>query len=460
LISEKFKRQEMTQNQQPQRPTTRVIWIYALGQLGWSLASYGVGSLLPYFYMPPEKAGEAAIFPATIPTSMFFGLTLLGLIAFGGRLLDGFIDPFIANLSDKATSRFGKRRIFMALAAVPLAVFSFLVFSPNTEGVSSANVWYLATMVFLFYVSFAAYVIPYSALIAELGHVAEDRLKISTILSVTWALGALIGSSVYVLKAFFESGGTPCLWAFQWTIAIFAVVSLIFMLIPVFFLDERRYAAQGEPHENFLKSISSVFQNTPFRVFAFSYLLYWLSLTFIQMGMVYYLTVLFGLPESMASLFLTVSFITSFIFYPLMGKLERGFSKKTVILTGFVIFCLIFTCALLPISGTLRFWFISIAAAFPLAAFGILPNTIVADIVHRNEKTSGKNQAGMFYAVAAFMMKVGVSLANLIFPSLLVFGKSVENPFGVQLSVAAALIFCALGFFVFRNYDEKSVLED
>jgi glycoside/pentoside/hexuronide:cation symporter, GPH family len=94
-----------------------------------------------------------------------------------------------------------------------------------------------------------------------------------------------------------------------------------------------------------------------------------------------------------------------------------------------------------------------------LAAFGILPNTIVADIVHCNDKTTGKNQAGMFYAVAAFMMKVGVSLANLIFPSLLVFGKSVENPFGVQLSVAVAFIFCALGFIVFRNYDEETVLE-
>jgi glycoside/pentoside/hexuronide:cation symporter, GPH family len=449
----------MTQNGQPQRPTTGVIWIYACGQLGWSLASYGIGSLLSYFYMPPEEAGKAAIFPAFIPSTMVFGLTLLGVIAFGGRLLDGFIDPFIANMSDKTTSRFGKRRTFMAIAAVPLAVLSYLIFAPNTEGVSVSNAWYLAGVVFLFYVFFAAYVIPYSALIAELGHVAEDRLKISTILSVTWALGFLLGNATPALQGLFESSGTPSLIAFQWSVMIFAVISLIFLLIPVFFLDEKKYATQGEPHENFLKSVSAVFQNQPFRIFAFSYLLYWLALTFIQAGIIFYLTVLFGLPKEMATLFGVVSFFASFLFYPLMGKLERGFSKKSVILAGFGVFCLIFICALLPISGTLRFWFISIAAAFPLAAFGILPNTIVADIVHRNEKETGKNQAGMFYAVAAFMMKVGVSLANLIFPSLLVFGKSTENPFGVQLSVAAALFFCTLGFFVFRNYDEKAILE-
>ncbi len=449
----------MTQNGQLQRPTTGVIWIYACGQLGWSLASYGIGSLLSYFYMPPEEAGKAAIFPAFIPSTMVFGLTLLGVIAFGGRLLDGFIDPFIANMSDKTTARFGKRRTFMAIAAVPLAVLSYLIFAPNTEGVSVANAWYLAAVVFLYYVFFAAYVIPYSALIAELGHVAEDRMKISTILSITWALGFLLGNATPALQGFFESGGTPSLIAFQWTVMIFAAIALIFLLIPVFFLDEKKYAAQGEPHEHFLKSVSAVFQNQPFRIFAFSYLLYWLALTFIQAGIIFYLTVLFGLPKEMATLFGVVSFFASFLFYPLMGKLERGFSKKRVILAAFGVFCVIFVLVLLPISGTLRFWFISIAAAFPLAAFGILPNTIVADIVHRNEKETGKNQAGMFYAVAAFMMKVGVSLANLIFPSLLVFGKSVENPFGVQLSVAAALIFCALGFFVFRNYDEKAVLE-
>jgi glycoside/pentoside/hexuronide:cation symporter, GPH family len=59
----------------------------------------------------------------------------------------------------------------------------------------------------------------------------------------------------------------------------------------------------------------------------------------------------------------------------------------------------------------------------------------------------------MFYAVSAFMMKVGVTFANLFFPSLLILGKSVENPFGVQMSVVAAFVFCMAGFFVFRKYE-------
>lgn len=435
------------------RPPLSVLWIYACGQLGWSLASYGVGSLLSYFYMPPEDAGAKAVFPNFLPTVSILGLTLLGIISFSGRLFDAFIDPFVANWSDKIQSNFGKRKTFMAIAALPLAVCSYLMFHPITEGGTSTNMIWLTGVVFVFYISLAMYMIPYAALISELGHVASDRLKISTIISITWALGFLIGNTTPALQGFFESKGDPSVLAFQKTVGIFAIIAAVFLLIPVFFLNEKKYALQGESHGNFLKAIQSVLQNRPFRYFVVSYLLYWLALTFIQAGIIFYVTLLLGLDKSSATLFGIGSFFSSFLFYPLMNKLEKGFSKKTVILAAFLTFIAIFCILLMPISGTIRFWLVTVLAAFPLAAFGILPNTIVADCIHENEKITGKNQAGMFYAVAAFMMKVGISLANLIFPSLLVYGKSVDNPLGVQLTIVAALVFCTAGFFVFRKYE-------
>ncbi len=443
----------------PKRPPLSVIWIYACGQLGWSLAVYGVGSLLSYFYMPPEEAGMKAVFPNFLPSFTFLGFTLLGIISFSGRIFDAFIDPFVANWSDKIQTRFGKRKPFLAIAALPLAVTSYLIFHPLTEGVSIGNMVWLTGIVFVFYISLAMYMIPYSALISELGHVAEDRLKISITISITWALGFLIGNTTPALQGFFEKNGDSSVLAFQKAVGLFALISAIFLLIPVFFLNEKKYALQGQSQDNFLKSIQSVFRNQPFRYFALSYLLYWLALTFIQAGIIFYITLLFGLDKSNATIFGIVSFATSFLFYPFLSKLNKGLSKKTVILAAFLTFIAIFGIVLMPISGTIRFWLVTILAAFPLAAFGILPNTIVADVVHQNEKLTGKNQAGMFYGVAAFMMKVGISLANLIFPSLLIYGKSTENPIGVRLTVVAALVFCTAGFWVFRKYDEEAVLK-
>jgi glycoside/pentoside/hexuronide:cation symporter, GPH family len=443
----------MNPNKTKERPPLSIIWIYAMGQMGWSLASYMVGSLLTYFYMPPEEVGSKILFPNFLPQTTFWGLTLLGIIASSGRIFDAFIDPFIANISDRSNNRFGKRRFFMGIASVPLALFSFLIFHPITEGVASSNALWLTAAIFIYFISFALYVIPYTALISELGHEHEDRLKISTIISVTWAIGFLIGNLTPALQELFEKMGDTSLWAFQKTVGIFSFITLIFLLIPVFFLDEKRYAQQGESHENFTKSLSAVFKNKNFRYFSISYLLYWLSLTFIQSGIIYYVTILFGMEKKYASLFGIIGFFLSFLFYPFIGKLEEKLGKKKIIIYGFWAFCLIFSVIIVPMPALIRFSLVSILSAFPLAVFGILPNTIVADIVYQNEIETGKNSAGMFYGVTAFMMKVGVTLANLIFPSLLILGKSVENPFGVQLSVAAAFIFCIAGFWVFRKYE-------
>ena len=122
-----------------------------------------------------------------------------------------------------------------------------------------------------------------------------NQSKISTIISVTWALGFVLGTQATVFKGIFESNGYSPVAAFQMTVGIFAVLSLVFMLSPVFFLNENKYALQGEPQENFKQSIAAVFENINYRYFATMYLLYWLALTFIQAGIIYYVTILLNM---------------------------------------------------------------------------------------------------------------------------------------------------------------------
>jgi glycoside/pentoside/hexuronide:cation symporter, GPH family len=445
----------MNDNLNPTRLPLKVIWIYAMGQLGWSLASYGISSLLPYFYMPPETRGQSNIFPTFIPQTAVFGITLLGLISGGGRLFDALIDPYIANISDKSKSKFGKRRVFMGMAAGPLAVFSWLSFFPITSEPSSLNVAWLTICIFLYYIFLAMYFVPYAALIGELGQNSEDRLRISMVISITWALGFLMGSTTIGIQSFFEKS-MPAILAFKVTTGIFTCLALVFLLIPVIFLDENRYARQGNTNENFFDSIKIVLTNQNFKYFAIANLLYWLSLSFIQIGIAYYVTILFGLDKSMATLFGVISFFASFLFYPMMGFLQQKWGKKNILLMAFLTFCIIFGITLLPFSGIILFYTVSLLAAFPLACFGILPSTMVADMVEAHENETNQAMSGMFFASTALSMKLGISLANLLFPSLLLFGKSTEKPLGVQLSIVAALIFCFLGYLVFRNYNLNS----
>lgn len=441
----------------PVRPGLNILILYAMGQLGWSLASFAVGNLLVYFYMPPEQG--TPIFPSLIYQSAVLGvLTLIGVVSAGGRVLDGIVDPIVANWSDRKESSFGKRRWFMLLGAVPFALFATLVFFPPESSESATNFFWLAIIIALYYFFFAFYVIPYNALMAELGHTPQDRLLISTLLSVSWALGFVLGNSAYALQGVFENMGQSPVQAFQNTVILLHAIALVFMLLPALFLNEKRYARQAPSEHGIRESISAVFRNRNFRWFLASFLLYWLALTFIQLGVGFYTTLLLGLDKSMAFTFSVLSFLTSFLLYFPMSFMVKKWGKRRAMLTAYLIFGAIFAVVafvkMIPLPKTWLLYGLAIAAAAPLAIFGILPNAIIGDEVEREERESGKQLAGMFFGVSAFTMKVGISLANLIFPSLLLFGKSSDNPLGVQYTALAALVFCLAGWWAFGKYRE------
>lgn len=451
----KSQRKAPSQQLLPMHAPLRVLLLFAMGQFGWSLASFAVGNLLVYFYMPPEQ-GEP-----TFPTFMHQGavlgvLTLVGILSAGGRILDGLVDPLVANWSDRKQARSGKRRWFMLRGAIPFALFGALVFFPLSASENASNFMWLALVITLYYFFFALYVIPYNALMAELGHTAAERLKISTIVSVAWALGFVAGNSTYALQGVFEGLGKPPVEAFQWVILLLQGIAMVCMLMPALFLNEQRYARQSSTEHSIGTAIRSVFRNRNFRWFLLSFLLYWLSLTFIQLGIGFYTTLLLGLDKSMAFTFSLVSFASSFLLYFPVNWLTNKLGKKTMMLVAYLIFGFIFLVTAfspsIPMGKEWLLYGLGIAAAGPLAIFGILPNAIVGDEAEAAEHASGQQLTGMYFGITAFTMKIGISCANLIFPSLLLLGKSTDNPLGVQATAIAAVLFCVAGWAAFRRY--------
>ena len=444
-----------------ERPPLSAIIIFALGQFGWSLGIYSIANLMVYFYMPPDEGGVAT-FPAFInQNAVFLGLTVVGLLAFGGRIFDAFIDPAIAGYSDRKKSKRGKRKSLMAMAALPFALFSFLVFYPLSTESFITNTTFLIFAVIGFYFFYTLYVIPYNALISELGHHPDDRLKISTIISVTFALGLILGSQVYLfqelLEAHFDSTR-----AFQMVIAGFSLLAFVLMLIPVLFLNENKYAKQEEQSVDTFKSLAVVFKDKNFRYFLISDAFYWLAVSFIQLGVIYYMTVLFQYEKGKASEFLALSFVGSFVMYLLVYWLTPRLGKRILVCTGFVVFALAFLLSyFIPIMDMDKqtiYYILIILAAFPLAVFGILPNVIIADAVNLKESETGESQAGMYFGVRNFLSKLGISMANLIFPSLLIFGYTFENSAGIRYTCLAAVVFCMIGLLAFLGYKETKIL--
>lgn len=444
--------------------------IFSLGQLGWSLASYGVSNLVMYFYMPPEDSGAHRIFPPFIFEGAVLGLlTIIGLINFGARAFDALTNPLLASWSDRSRARMGRRRFFMALSALPFALFSVLVFVPVTRFTAAPsliqslpNALWLAFTILAFYLFFVMYTAPYNALISELGHNPKERLVISTAISVTWALGFALGNFVYDFQTMLERGGMDSVKAFQLVEILCAALAFVLMVLPVIFIDEGRYAAYSASEEGTLQALASSLRNRNFTIFLVAEFFYWICQTIIQMGIVYYVVTLLGLPKEETSILMMGMFVLSFAFYPLVTWAAAKWEKRLVLLLGF--FFLLLDFALFALMGVIRIdprtfaWIAVVVCAPTQAIFGILPNAIVADIAEADGIETGSFKAGIFFGVRSFEMNVGISVANIVFPSLLTLGMSVANPLGIRMSAIVSVAVCALGFLVFLAYDEGRTL--
>ncbi len=433
--------------------------MYALGQTGWSVALFGTANLLNYFYLPPEQASEAVFPDFFFQGNLFAGLTIIGLIAFGGRFFDAITDPLIAGWTDRSTAKFGRRRTYLAISFLPAALFSFLIFFPIVAANSPLNILWLCFCALVFYFFMTMYFTPYTALISELAHNTSQRLTLSTILSVTFALGFGIGSTAFALQPFYESSfGWDSTFAFQMVIATFAALAAILMALPVIFVDEKKYCIASNSKLDTWTAIREVFQNRNFTWFMISDLMYWFSLTFIQMGIVYYITVLLNMEKSWASIFLPAMLGGSFLVYIPINVLARKHGKRPLMLAAFLSFSALFGLTYflgkLPFTGSVQLGMVAFLGIFPLAVFSILPNAIIADIVDLEGQRTGDYKSGMYFAVRGFMTKLGISGANLIFPSLLLLGRSTENPLGVRATAIAAMILCLIGFFCFYQYKD------
>ena len=161
------------------RDNERNLRLFAVGQLGWAILSGVISNWLVYYYMPSES------------------MLSQGMKACG-RLLDGFIDPFIASKSDSYRSRLGRRIPFMRYAAVPFGVMTVVVFLSPVDGESAVNNVALFVSLMLFYITLSLYCTPFNALIPELGRSQEDRINLSTYISVTYFVGT---AAAYLVTA-------------------------------------------------------------------------------------------------------------------------------------------------------------------------------------------------------------------------------------------------------------------
>ena len=431
---------------------------YACGMIGWSIMTNIIIVMLPYFYLPPSNSGLMPF----VPQLLLFGvLNVLSVILASGRLVDAVFDPFIASLSDKSNNKKGRRIPFMKWAILPAIVFCGLTFCPLVKAESIHNaIWLTFTLIF-FFMSVTTYIIPYNALLPELTSTAAEKVKLSSFQQVGFVIGIIIGALVNNFADLVQGGFhiTNRVTAVQYTIWGLCIFAGLIMLVPVFAIDEKKYSESKPSHLSILPAIRKTFSQRNFKYYLISDFSFYMALSIISSGLLFFIKVLLHLPESMGGLLMGVMVMISLCFYPLINYLSKKKGKKPIVLFSFallsLIFAMIFFLGKIPLPPKVQVYALVICASFPLASLGILPNAILAEIAEKDAIETGENREGMFFAVKYLFVKLGQTLGIALFAFLTVYGKDPGHDFGLRLNGICGFALCLVAFIFFTRFREK-----
>ncbi|MCB0571892.1 MAG: MFS transporter [Phaeodactylibacter sp.] len=425
--------------------------------LGWSVMINIIAVMLIYFYVPPNNSGMELLIPQVTVLGIF---TLLALIAASGRLLDAVSDPLLAWFSDRSHHPGGRRIPFMRVAILPSVLFGMLVFFPLDYQESYRNVWWLAGIQSAFYLSLTVYIIPYNALLPELADSPEGKVRLSAWLSLAFVLGIILSSQAPLLadiiQHHMELANRHS--AFQLAIGGLYLLGGLFMLIPIFVIDESRDCSSRPASTGLGNALKHILSNRNFLIFISADFSYFVALTIISGSMLYFVKVLLLLEEAVGGQVMGVMVLTSLLFYPLVIRLAGRLGKRRLVVwsllaLGVLMLGLSFL-GKLPAGPRLQIFSFALLAAIPTAFLGVLPYAIIADISAKDGLETGQQKEAMFFAVRNFSTKLGQTLGVMAFAILTLWGKDPFHDLGIRMAALFGGLLCLVAGMVFTQFRE------
>jgi len=229
-----------------------------------------------------------------------------------GKIWDAINDPLFGWLSDRTTSRFGKRRVYMIFGALPLAITIMLLwFVPR----GLPDVWvfaWIAVTFLLFDTAWTLTNVPYYALTAELTDDYDERASLTAFRMVLGVPAYIVGAALTpALVGLFESKRI----GYGWVGVIYGLLAAAVLWIAAAGLRERKEISQSKAHTSPLQTLLATFRNKPFVRLIVAYLVANVGFALIKTLLAYFLTYQLGMEAQVPLvMFLLLLFVALFLF--------------------------------------------------------------------------------------------------------------------------------------------------
>jgi GPH family glycoside/pentoside/hexuronide:cation symporter len=361
----------------------------------------------------------------------------------------GALDDVIMGLiADRTNTRWGKFRPYLLFGAIPYGICGYLMFAGPDLG-PKGKIAYAAVTYALMLVSYTVINVPYSAMLGVISPSPRTRTVASTCRFVG-AFSAAFLISLFVRPLVKHLGAGSETRGFQLTMAIFAVVSVVLILI-TFATTKERVRPPPQQKTNAREELGELFKNWPWLVLlitsifsnAFSALRSGSTIFYFKYVQGYDATpVIWGLDRT--TLFLSSGALGLVLGTMCLGPIARRIDKKY------------YAAALSLVTGLcfLSFFFVPkgyfglMVAVNALAQFCAGPTSaltwaLYADVADYGEFKYGRRSTGLVYSASLFSIKAGILIGGFLVPLFLARFGYVK---GAESQTAKALLGIAIAF--------------
>lgn len=334
-----------------------------------------------------------------------------GTIMLVARFWDMAIDPIIGVISDRTNTRWGKFRPYILFGAIPYAVLAILTFTTPNFGEVGKIIYAGATYVLLM-TAYAAINLPYSALGAVMTSDTYERAGLNTYRFIAGFAGQFIVTGLALTLAEFFGGGDKA-QGFQYTLFLFAGLSLVFFFI-TFKTTKERVQPPKAQKDSLKEDVRNLFQNKAWIILAFVGIISFIMFAMQNAAIAYYFKYYLG-RENNVQLFNVIGTVALIVALPFSKPLAKRFGNKNVFIGSSIISGVFFMLIYLPgVNDLTTIYIFNIIAKMAYAPAVPLLWTMIADSADYGEWTTGRRSTGLYFSAAVFAQKAGWGIGAAI----------------------------------------------
>lgn len=338
------------------------------------------------------------------------------------RIFDAFTDAFTGILSDNARTRWGRRRPFIFVGAILMAISMPILFLFNPDWPMGWIIFWMICATLFIFLAQTIFDVPFQAFLLESSEDTKERTRL-------FAFTAYFGLSVQILASWSwklaqnfqdDTAKIPLLDGALTMITGGAVLVLLMGLIPAIFLREKFYKRTSKQERlGIITNIKLTFHNKQFVIIqAFLFLLLvGLNLKWTLLFFVRYYYVCQGDAELAAeitgwggSVQVVFTLLGIWFFRWLSERIGKFATLKIII-------GIVFTMSLsLWFFYTPDYPYLSIAPFLIMGpaqgAMWVMVPSIVGDIVDADEVETHERREGAFTSLQSWIIKAGLTIAT------------------------------------------------